>query len=191
MAPSRNPRDRRLQFEEAALPHLDSLYTAALRLTRNPEDGKDLLQDTVLRAYKYFDQFESGTNCRAWMLTIMYNLFRSAYRRGHREQLAVTSEEFQQEVEADADNERDSSENPEEFVARRKLGRIIERALTDLPNEFREALLLVDLHELDYQEVAMVLEIPLGTVKSRVSRGRAMMRVALEKAALTKGKTGT
>lgn len=191
MVPSRNPRDRRLQFEEAALPHLDTLYTAALRLTRNPEDGKDLLQDTVLRAYRYFDQFESGTNCRAWLLTIMYNLFRSAYRRGNREQLAVSPEEFQQEVEAGNAAESNAGESPEEFVARRKLGRIIERALADLPAEFRETLLLVDLHELDYQEVAAVLDVPLGTVKSRVSRGRAMMRLALERAAVVRGKTGT
>lgn len=191
MVSNRNPRDRRLQFEEAALPHFDTLYTAALRLTRNPEDSKDLFQETVLRAYKYFHQFEPGTNCRAWLLTIMYNLFRSAYRRGSCEQLAITPEAFQQEVEATSANADSADESPEEFVARRKMGRILERALADLPSEFRETLLLVDLHELDYQEVAIVLDIPLGTVKSRVSRGRAMMRLALEKATLIQGKTGT
>ncbi len=191
MVSNRDPRDRRLQFEGAALPHLDTLYAAALRLTRNSEDSKDLLQETVLRAYKYFHQFDPGTNCRAWLLTIMYNLFRSAYRRVNREQLAVTPEEFQQAIEASSAAENNSDESPEEFVARRKTGRILERALADLPSEFRETLLLIDVHELDYQEVAIVLDIPLGTVKSRVSRGRAMMRLALEKASIVRGKTGT
>lgn len=191
MAPGHNPRDRRAQFEQAALPHLDTLYTSALRLTHKPEDSQDLLQETILRGYRCFHQFQDGTNCRAWLLTIMYNLFRSAYRRSGREQLATSATEFEREVESQSETDGYESNDPEEYVARRNTRRMLERALARLPAEFREALLLVDVHELDYQEVATVLDIPIGTVKSRVSRGRALMRRALAVMATERGKTGT
>src|ERR1700682_5221807 len=93
--------DRRRRFEEEALPHLDRLYTMALRLSRNPDDANDLLQETVLRAYRFFHQFESGTNCRAWMLTILFNNFRNGYRKSSREQPAASSEEFERQLESD------------------------------------------------------------------------------------------
>ena len=80
--------DRRKRFEDEALPHLDALYTMAIRLARNPDDANDLLQETVLSAYRFFHQFESGTNCRAWMLTILFNNFRNGYRKASREQPA-------------------------------------------------------------------------------------------------------
>ena len=87
--------DRRKRFEDEALPHLDALYTMAIRLARNPDDANDLLQETVLRAYRFFHQFESGTNCRAWMLTILFNNFRNGYRKSSREQPASSPEEFE------------------------------------------------------------------------------------------------
>jgi RNA polymerase sigma-70 factor (ECF subfamily) len=184
-------RDQRLQFEQTALPHLDALYTAALRLVRNSDDAKDLLQETILRAFRSFHQFRPGTNCRAWLLTILYNIFRTAYRRGGREQVANSVDEFDQEIEDLSFAEKNPRDNPEEIVAERSVGRLIQRGLATLPREFREALLLVDLQELNYQEVAEVLDVPLGTVKSRVSRGRALLRAALEKLAIAHGKTGT
>ena len=191
MGKSGTPRDRRLYFEQTALPHLDTLYSAALRLARNPDDAKDLLQETVLRAYRCFHQFRPGTNCRAWLLTILYNIFRTAYRRGGRELVGLTSEEFEHEIEVQSLADRGSRNDPERLVAERSTGRLIERALKALPTEFRETLLLVDVHELNYQEASEALDIPLGTVKSRVSRGRALLRTALEKLALAPGKTGT
>ena len=184
-------RNQRLQFEQTALPHLDALYTAALRLARNSDDAKDLLQETILRAFRSFHQFSAGTNCRAWLLTILYNIFRTAYRRSGREQVANSVEEFDQEIEEFSFAENNRHDNPEAIVAGRSVGRLIQRGLATLPAEFREALLLVDLQELNYQEVAEVLDIPLGTVKSRVSRGRALLRAALEKLAIAHGKTGT
>lgn len=191
MGKSGTPRDRRLQFEQTALPHLDTLYGAALRLARNPDDAKDLLQETVLRAYRCFHQFTPGTNCRAWLLTILYNIFRTAYRRGGREPVGLTSEAFEHEIEVQSLADHESRNDPEKLVAVRSAVRLIERALDGLPEEFRETLLLVDVHELNYQEASEVLEIPLGTVKSRVSRGRALLRTALAKWALVPGKTGT
>ncbi|MGH7839151.1 MAG: sigma-70 family RNA polymerase sigma factor [Candidatus Binataceae bacterium] len=191
MKNSATPRNRRQRFEQTALPYLDAIYTAALRLSRNPDDAKDLLQETVLRAYRCFHQFRSGTNCRAWLLTILYNIFRTAYRRNAREQPATTSEEFEQGIEERSFAEDSPRDNPEDLAAQRMTGRLIERALGALPIEFREAVLLVDLHELNYHEVAEVLEIPLGTVKSRVSRGRMLMRASLERLSIARGKTGT
>jgi RNA polymerase sigma-70 factor (ECF subfamily) len=185
------PRDRRLRFEQTALPYLDAIYTAAIRLTRNPDDAKDLLQEAVLRAYRCFHQFKAGTNCRAWLLTILYNTFRTAYRRGVREQLAVNNEELAQEIENSSFAQYSPLSDPEIIIGERLTGRLIEQALTTIPKEFCEALLLVDLHELNYHEVAEVLAIPIGTVKSRVSRGRALMRCALGKLAIVSGKSGT
>ena len=182
--------EKRLLFEQTAMPHLDALYSAALRLTRNVDDAKDLLQETVLRAYRCFHQFAPGTNCRAWLLTILYNNFRNACRHGKREHSADDGE-IERELEARYASGDSAACSPEDLLALRMDGRRIEAALSMLPPEFREALLLVDVQDLNYQEVATVLDVPLGTVKSRVSRGRALMRQALEKSGSARGKTGT
>src|SRR5271154_5559669 len=167
--------DRRKRFEDEALPHLDALYTMALRLARNPDDANDLLQETVLRAYRFFHQFESGTNCRAWMLTILFNNFRN----GSREQPASSAEEFDRKVEGESLRVDPAGSNPEALLSGQGMEGEVETALAALSEEFREALLLVDVEELSYQEVSGVLNVPIGTVKSRVSRGRAMLRDAL------------
>jgi RNA polymerase sigma-70 factor, ECF subfamily len=184
-------RDERLRFERIALPHLDAVYTVALRLARNADDARDLLQETVLRAYQFFHQFTDGTNCRAWLLTILYNNFRNAYRRGTREQLATSNDEFEREMETQSLQADQARYNPEQLLASRTVQREIEKALNALPEDFREALLLVDVQDLNYHEVSEVLAVPLGTVKSRVSRGRALMRMALLPRAIMPGKTGS
>lgn len=176
-------------FEQVALPHLDAVYTAALRLTHNSDDAKDLLQDTILRAYRFFDQFKLGTNCRAWLLAILYNNFRNNYRRQTREQLATTTDQFDHQ--AETHSLVGELRNPEELIATRMAARQFQAVLDSLPSEFREVLVLVDVQELNYQEIADVLAIPLGTVKSRVSRARAMMRRAMLKVAVSRGKTGS
>src|SRR6202171_1732538 len=93
--------DRRKRFEEEALPHLDALYSMALRLARNSDDAGDLLQETVLRAYRFFHHLQAGTDCRAWMLTILFNNFRNGYRKSSREQPSSTAEEFERKVEGE------------------------------------------------------------------------------------------
>jgi RNA polymerase sigma-70 factor (ECF subfamily) len=183
--------DKRLLFEQVALPHLDAVYTAALRLSRNQDDAKDLLQETILRAYRFFDQFTKGTNCRAWLLTILYNTFRNGYRRAMREQPATSTEDFELRLEAQSLLADAAHTDPEQMLSGRMLGHQLETALDTLPPEFREALLLIDVQELNYREAAEVLDIPVGTVKSRVSRGRALMREALTRLAQAQGKTGT
>ena len=183
--------DKRLDFERVAMPHLNAVYTAALRLARNPADAEDLLQETVLRAFRFFHQFTEGTNCRAWLLAILYNNFRNAYRRNSREQPAGSSEELDHEMEAHGGTSDQSCQNPEEVLGGRMIGRRIEIALESLPVEFRETLIMVDVQDLSYQEVAEVLAVPLGTIKSRVSRARALLREALREMDLRRGKTGT
>lgn len=179
--------DRRKRFEDEALPHLDALYTMALRLVRNSDDAGDLLQETVLRAYRFFHQFESGTNCRAWMLTILFNNFRNGYRKSSREQPAASADEFDRKVEAESLRTDPAGSNPESVVSGQRMEGEVEAALAGLPAEFREAILLVDVEELSYQEVSGVLNIPIGTVKSRVSRGRAMLRDELAAFAKERG----
>ena len=179
--------DRRRRFEDEALPHLDALYTMALRLSRNPDDANDLLQETVLRAYRFFHQFESGTNCRAWMLTILFNNFRNGYRKSSREQPASSPEEFERKVEGESLRADPAGSNPEALLSGQGMEGEVESALGSLPTEFREAILLVDVEELSYQEVSAVLNVPIGTVKSRVSRGRAILREALARFAKERG----
>ncbi len=178
---------RRRLFEEQALPHLDALYTMAVRLARNPDDANDLLQETVLRAYRFFHQFEPGTNCRAWLLTILFNNFRNGYRRSSREQPAASAEEFQRRIETESLRGDSAGRDPETILSEAGVDRKVEDALAALPAEFREALLLVDVQDLSYQEVSSVLKIPIGTVKSRVSRGRALLRATLANYARGRG----
>jgi len=179
--------DRRRRFEEEALPHLDALYSMALRLSRNSDDAGDLLQETVLRAYRFFHQFEAGTNCRAWMLTILFNNFRNGYRKSSREQPAASPEEFERKLESQSMRVDPAGSNPETMLSGQGMEGEVEAALAALPDEFREAILLVDVEELSYTEVSGVLDIPIGTVKSRVSRGRAILRDSLAAFAKERG----
>lgn len=181
---------RRQRFEAVALPHLDALYTAALRLARNPDDAKDLLQDTMLRAYVFFDQFAPETNCRAWLLTILYNHFRNHLRRNSLSPVTPLADGVSERTESAVQLDGKSC-NPEEIVAQRWIGRQIEAAINALPAEFQEPMLLVDVQGLSYPEVAQVLAIPVGTVKSRVSRARSLLRASLRRSIYPPGKTGT
>jgi RNA polymerase sigma-70 factor (ECF subfamily) len=179
--------DKRKLFEHEAMPHLDFVYAMAARLTRNRDDANDLVQETILRAYRFFDQYEQGTNCRAWLLTILYNNFRNGYRRTGREQVAATAEEFERRAESESLRGEAVETNPEALLSDQMLDGEVEQALESLPEEFRSALLLIDLEELSYQEAAEVLSVPVGTVKSRVSRGRALLRTALNRFARERG----
>ena len=185
-----NSATTRQRFEAVALPHLDAIYTAALRLAGNPDDAKDLLQETILRAYRFFHQFAPDSNCRAWLLTILYNNFRNHLRRCSLHPVSALIDESPDGTEAGFVPDGQSC-NPEEIVAQRWIGRHLETAINALPLEFREPMLLVDVQELSYPEVAQVLRIPLGTVKSRVSRARSLLRSSLRDAVYPHGKTGT
>jgi RNA polymerase sigma-70 factor (ECF subfamily) len=185
-----NSATARQRFEAVALPHLDAVYNAALRLAGNPDDAKDLLQDTILRAYRFFDQFTPDSNCRAWLLTILYNNFRNYLRRCSTHPVMALTQEVAERTEAGFELDG-NCRDPEQLVAQRWIGRRLEAAINALPVEFREAMMLVDVQELSYPEVARVLDIPLGTVKSRVSRARSLLRASLRRSVYPPGKTGT
>jgi RNA polymerase sigma-70 factor, ECF subfamily len=179
--------EKRKLFEAEALPHLDAVYAMAVRLVHNPDDANDLLQETVLRAWRFFDQFQPGTNCRAWLLTILFNNFRNGYRRASREQPASATGDFDHRLEAASLSDEPQRGNPETAVSTRSMDREVESAFNSMPDEFRSALLLIDVQELSYQEASQVLEVPVGTIKSRVSRGRTLMRQALQVYAKDRG----
>ena len=164
------------EFERVALVHLDALYHVALRLTRNRAEAEDVVQEAFLRAFRGFDRFNPGTSCRAWLFTILRNVFLNRVRSQGREVLEAEMGGLDQ-VEMTTDTQ--VGRNPEEQFLQTMLHGDVDRALATLPLAFREAVLLVDVEGLTYREVAEVLECPIGTVMSRLSRGRALLRRAL------------
>jgi RNA polymerase sigma-70 factor (ECF subfamily) len=178
---------KRERFEREALPHLDAMYAVAMRFTRNPDDANDLVQETVLRAFRFFHQYASGTNCRAWLLTILYNAFRNGYRRSSHEKVVAHQEDYERELDRAVAKSGELPNDPETLVFSQLLDEEIQSALDGLIEEFRTPILLVDVEELTYQEAAEVLKIPIGTLRSRLSRGRATMRRALHNLATTRG----
>jgi RNA polymerase sigma-70 factor, ECF subfamily len=159
-----------------ALVHLDALYHVALRLTRNRAEAEDVVQEAFLRAFRSFHRFNPGTNCRAWLFTILRNVFLNRVRTQDREVLETEMGSLDQ-IEMTADPHVGG--NPEERFLQTMLHGDIDRALAALPLAFREAVLLVDIEGLTYREVAEVIGCPIGTVMSRLSRGRALLRRAL------------
>src|SRR5207302_2920043 len=170
----------RREFEHLSLEHLDALYSAALRLTKNERDAEDLVQDCFLRAFRFFDKFERGTNIKAWLFKILTNPFINRYRRKVKERTVVegaaregTNERF---VARDAN---ESASNPEQFFFDRLLSDDVLRAVDALPIDFRLVVILADLQEFSYKEIAEILDCPVGTVMSRLYRGRRLLQKAL------------
>jgi RNA polymerase sigma-70 factor (ECF subfamily) len=177
-------------FDKEAIPHLDHLYTVALHLARNRNDAQDLVQETMLRALRFFYQFTPGTNCRAWLLTILYNVFRNRYRQAaNAERVTATEREFEDQLEGMSLRSDTPSNDPQSAIFEQALDSEVQAALDALPEDFRTVLLMVDIQELRYDEAATVLDIPLGTVRSRVSRARAMLKKALADFARSRGFT--
>lgn len=171
--PQTNDPGRRKRFESEVLPHLDSLHRTALRLTRSASDADDLVQDAVLKAYRFFDHYEPGTNVRAWLTKILTNLFFSKHRRH--------ALEGQVKALGEGDPVADGWISAASMGPRREPNRIAERpllegkvaaALEDLPDEFRTVLVLADIEGLTYREVADAMGCPMGTVMSRLHRAR-------------------
>ncbi len=173
------------QFAADALTYLDSLYGTALRLTRRPADAEDLVQETYLKAFRSAAQFRRGTNLKAWLFTILHNTFRNMRRHDGRSPIEVDSEMVEQ---AAGDSAREFS--PEQLLTRASLDADLQAALDDLPEAFRQAVWLRDVEELSYAEIAGVLDVPIGTVMSRISRGRRALLAGLTAARAAGGQTG-
>jgi RNA polymerase sigma-70 factor, ECF subfamily len=163
-------------FEAEALASLDSLYRTALRLTRVPADAEDLVQETYLKAFRAADRFEPGTNMRAWLFTILHNTARNRARDRARSTVAVDSETVDRAADAPPPGSlMPTVETPESLLIRETLAPDLQAAIDALPDAFRQAVWLRDVEEFSYAEIARMLEIPLGTVMSRISRGRHLL----------------
>ena len=160
-------------FASDVLEHLDALYGTALRLTRNRPDAEDLVQDTVVKALRFSDRFTRGTNLKAWLFTILHNTWRNRLRDTARDSVEVDSARVEEA--AALPGGPDGSETPERILLRATLDEDIQAALDEMPEAFREAVWLRDVDEFSYAEIAEMLGVPIGTVMSRISRGRRQL----------------
>jgi RNA polymerase sigma-70 factor (ECF subfamily) len=179
------PGDRSKEFEETALVHLDTLYRSALRLTHNRAQAQDLVQEACLRAFRGFHRFNPGTNCRAWLLTILRNEFLKRLKQGAHE--VLESDPGDQRGATSVTDAGRTRGHPEEELLQSVLHGDVDRALKALPLAYREVVVLADLEGLSYKEIAQIVDCPIGTVMSRLSRGRAQLRQLLSGLALEHG----
>ncbi len=167
-------------FETAAIPYLDGLYNMAYRLTHNAEDAEDLVQETYFKAYKHYDKFEAGTNLKAWLFRIMKNTFINGYRKKQSQPpqsaFSEIEDSFESLVEAGASAQ---IKDPEQEFLANVLDEDVQMAIDALREDYRMVILLVDLEGFSYKEAASILEVPVGTVMSRLYRGRRMLEQVL------------
>ncbi|HEX9579511.1 MAG TPA: sigma-70 family RNA polymerase sigma factor [Gemmatimonadales bacterium] len=181
MTPRRDldPDAKRAEFEALAVPFMTALFNTALRLTRGSADAADLVQETCLRAYRTYENFQPGTNCKAWLFTIMYSVFINQYRRDQRSPVAMPVEDlerrFHQYLHASGDVA--AAETVDAWGG--QMSPEVDAALRQLPDDFRAPVLLVDLQGLSYEEAAGALGCPIGTVRSRLFRARRLLFAAL------------
>jgi RNA polymerase sigma-70 factor (ECF subfamily) len=174
-------------FTSEALALLDTLYGTALRLTRDADRAQDLVQDTYLKAFRARDRFATGTNLKAWLFTILHNTWRNRRRDQARSRVEFDSEAVEQAHESASGPSAPPGESPESLLLRASFDAELKAALDALPEAFRAAVWLRDVEELSYQEIAQVLAIPIGTVMSRISRGRRQLHDLLMRARLGAG----
>ncbi len=175
-------------FEAAAMPFVDGLYNTAFRMTRNPADAEDLVQETYLKAYKYYDKFQEGTNFKAWLFKILKNTFINSYRKRQQQppqsDFSAIEESFESQVSEDAYGRVKS---PEQELLDSVLDEHVQQALENIPDDYRMAVILADLEGFSYKEIAEILEVPVGTVMSRLYRGRKLLEREMLEYARTRG----
>jgi RNA polymerase sigma-70 factor (ECF subfamily) len=174
----RTEAERRREFEQEALVHLDLLYNTAVQMTRNVPDAEDLVQETFVKAYRFFDKFKRGTNCKAWLFKIMKNNFINAFRKRSREPVRVDFEQIEARLEAEPTVVAPETAEPGRFFEE-LLEDEVKEALDQLPFEFRMVTILSDIEGFSYQEIAEVMDCPIGTVRSRLSRARKFLQKKL------------
>lgn len=176
-AEDETPQERSERFERGAVPYLNQLYGAAMRLTRNPQDAEDLVQETFEKAFAAFHQFKPGTNLKAWLYRILNNTFISNYRKKQRRPLESDAGEAEDWQEYRASSHHSHGLKSAEMEALENLpNEEIREALEQLPDDRRTAVYLADVEGFTYQEIADIMETPIGTVMSRLHRGRTQLR---------------
>ena len=188
--PAKPPHDRREEFEETALEYLTPLFNLALNLTRNRKDAEDLVQETYLRAYRFFDSYRPGTHIKAWLFRILRNTFINRYRAQKVRPDEVDFSKVELAYERIVDEQFLQAHrpvSPEEALMNGILDEEIETALARLPEEYRSVVILALVEDLSYKEIAAALSIPLGTVMSRLHRGRKQLQNQLLEYARKKG----
>lgn len=187
---SKEEKDRR--FEAELMPVIDGLYNFAYRLTLDEDDANDLVQETYLKAYRFFDYFEQGTNAKAWLFRILKNSFINDFRRKSKQPVKVDYSEIEgyynsEEVESDASDTTGSTTDMRAQVTQDLIGDEVARALNSLPVDFRTVIILCDLEGFTYEEMAKILDIPIGTVRSRLHRARQSLKEKLGRYARSMG----
>lgn len=182
----REAKQRREAFEALALEHFDALYNTAVRLTRNPSEAQDLVQETFLKAFRFYHRFEPGTNIKAWLFTILRNTYINVYRKAARQQQV----DFDQVAPFYADTADPlvwEDRSTVEEMLRHLVQDDVKRALEALPDDYRMVVLLADLEDFAYKEIAEIVGCPVGTVMSRLFRGRRLLRKSLAEFAKKSG----
>jgi RNA polymerase sigma-70 factor (ECF subfamily) len=174
--PPARPRDRHASFERVALPLAPALYRRARRLTSRSEDAGDIVQETFLRAYRTFDSFQEGTNAKAWLFTILYSILSNRWRRSRRTPHEVSMSDMDARLASALSTDADAERS---LLSRLEASVEVEAALRQLLPRYRAVILLVDVREMTYEEAAAALDCPLGTVRSRLARGRKALFLAL------------
>ncbi|MCP4443909.1 MAG: sigma-70 family RNA polymerase sigma factor [Myxococcales bacterium] len=182
-------RKERARFEKLVLPHTNALYGSAYRLSGNAGDAEDLVQETMLRAYRSWHSFTKGLNCKAWLFKILSNAFITSYQRKKRSgEILNAAVAEQQSTDGVLVHEKAQSQlSPEELLVRQSLSEDVERALASIPNDFRVAVVLCGVEGFSYKEISEILECPVGTVMSRLSRGRRLLQKELREFAMSQG----
>lgn len=176
------PHERRAEFEAVALPHMGALFNLAVSLTRNRRDAEDLVQETYLRAFRFFDSYSPGTHIKAWLFRILRNTFINRYRAAKVRPEEVDFDKIEAAYEQTVDEAFLRSRrppSPERIVMDGVLDEEVQRAIDGLPEEYRSVVLMALAEEMSYREIAAALAIPLGTVMSRLHRGRRMLQASL------------
>lgn len=186
---TRDEQKKQKDFDEEIIPHMDALYNFALRLTTDPNDAEDLVQDTIVKAYRFFSSYEKGTNAKAWMFRILKNSFINNYRKTSKKPSQVDYDEVSSYYES-IRAERTETSDLESLMFREMMDDDLSTALKRLPEDFRTVVLLCDVEGYTYEEIANMLDVPIGTIRSRLHRGRNLLKTELLEYAKKRGYTG-